>query len=48
MEAKEWKERYTTYYIANAIKVKKNYFLRGYGDRVVEARTGVLKRTTRN
>jgi hypothetical protein len=43
-EAKEWKERYTKYYIANAFKVKKNYFLRGYGDRVVEARVGVLRR----
>jgi len=43
MEARKWKERYTKYYISNAFKVKKNYFLRGYGDRVVAARVGVQK-----
>jgi hypothetical protein len=43
VEARKWKERYTTYYIANAFKVKKNYFLRGYGDRVVEATSRITR-----
>jgi hypothetical protein len=43
MEAKEWKETYTKYYIANAFKVKENHFLRGYGDRVVAATSRITR-----